>query len=91
MNSAVLEEELKQAKADLQNSTEQKESLKGNITAASAEHEKLLEALGNSQQVVLKISNDFTDLLTKVYLLSLWIYSFSPFFNPFWLIYLQLY
>ena len=82
-NSGVLEEELKQAKADLQNSTEQKESLKGNITAASAEQEKLLEALGNSQQVVLKISNDFSDLLKKVYLLSLWIYSFSPFFNPF--------
>ena len=46
--------------------TDKKLNLEAKLMAASVEQEKLLEALSNSQQVVLKISNDFSELNKKV-------------------------
>ena len=64
--TAALEQELKESKTSLQMTTDEKLNLEAKLTAASIEQEKLLEALSNSQQVVLKISNDFSELNKKV-------------------------
>ena len=66
LSIAGLEQELNDTKTKLQTASDKKQSLKARLDAASKEQEKLLQALDNSQQVVLKISNDFSELNKKV-------------------------
>ena len=71
LSIAGLEQELNDTKTKLQTASDKKRSLKARLDTASKEQEKLLQALDNSQQVVLKISNDFSELNKKVNFIQL--------------------
>ena len=64
--SAGLNNELRDAQMKLETAATKKDNLKAKLETASAEQDKLLQALGDSQQIVLKISNDFSELNKKV-------------------------